>query len=148
MFWEDKNTPPVKISQIFKILPWILHKKSLVRAERFLFRPNNGATIANNSTVSILLSDSITDRAKLNFLMAHSHCTGTGTEQGTMGLYVMLYTVHTTPRQGQGTGTGLGTSGLHTHFPVPGPVQREWAIRTHREATSLLCSISLSLYGP
>ena len=54
--------------------------------------------------------------------MAHSHCTGTGpgTALGTMGLYIMLCTGHTTLRQGQGTGTG--TNGLHTHFPFPGPV--------------------------
>ena len=48
-------------------------------------------------------------------------CTGPGmgTEPGTMGLCILLYTVHTT--QGQGQGMGMGTIGFHTHFPVPGP---------------------------
>ena len=53
-------------------------------------------------------------------LMAHAHCTGpgTGTGQGqalgTMGLYIMLCTVHTT--QGQGQGQGQATDGFQTHF--------------------------------
>ena len=55
--------------------------------------------------------------AFLSFLMAPSHCTGTGL--GTMGLYIMLLTVHTTPKPGTGLGMGLGTNGLHTHFPIP-----------------------------
>ena len=42
--------------------------------------------------------------AYIIFLIYHSHCTG--------------------PR----TGPGPGTIGFHTHFPVPGPVQCEWAI--------------------
>ena len=56
--------------------------------------------------------------------MAHSHCTGPGTGMrpgtglGTMGLCILLCTVHTT----QGQGMGMGTIGFHTHFPVPGPV--------------------------
>ena len=35
---------------------------------------------------------------------------------GMMGFYIMLCTVHTTVEQGQ------GTIGLHTHFPVAGPI--------------------------
>ena len=60
--------------------------------------------------------------------MALSHCTGPGTGTGermgpeTMGLYIILCTVHTSLRQEQGTGQGMGTIGFHTHFPVPGPV--------------------------
>ena len=50
--------------------------------------------------------------------MAHSHCMG----PGTMDLYTMLCTVHTTLRQEPGQGMGMGTNGLHTHFPVPFPV--------------------------
>ena len=51
-------------------------------------------------------------------LMAHSHCTGPG--MGTMGLCILLCSVHTT--QGQGQGMGTGTIGFHTHFLIPGPV--------------------------
>ena len=56
-------------------------------------------------------------------LMAHSHCAGPGTGPGlgTMGLCILLHTVHTTQGQGQGQGTGTGTIGFHTHFSIPGP---------------------------
>ena len=50
-------------------------------------------------------------------LPSHSHYTG----PGTMGLYIMPLTAHTTPRPGTGQGMGPGTNGLHTHFPVPIP---------------------------
>ena len=74
--------------------------------------------------------------------MAHSHCTGPGPETGpgTMGLCILLCSVHTTQGHGQGQRQGIGTRtiGFHTHFPipslgpsyvpVPGPVQCEWAI--------------------
>ena len=56
--------------------------------------------------------------------MAHSRCTGPGmgtvqgTGPGTMGLCILLCTVHTT----QGPGTETVTIGFHTHFPIPVPV--------------------------
>ena len=59
--------------------------------------------------------------------MSHSNCkepgTGTGLGPGVLGLYIMPLTVHPTLRPGMAKGTGPGTSGLHTHFPIPGPVQ-------------------------
>ena len=54
--------------------------------------------------------------------MAHSHCTGPGTGPGTMDCYIMLFTVHTSPRLGTERGMGLETNGFLTHFPIPGPV--------------------------
>ena len=83
--------------------------------------------------------------------MVHWHCMGlgmgTGLEPGlgTVDLYIMPLTVHTT--QAQRRGTGLGTNKLHTHCPVPfpilnlSPVQYEWAIRT----VNILSQISLPL---
>ena len=52
-----------------------------------------------------------------SFLMAPSHCTGTGLV--TMGLYIKPLTVHTTTKPGTGQGMGLGTNGLYIHFPIP-----------------------------
>ena len=51
--------------------------------------------------------------------MANSNCTEPG--PGTMDFYIMLCTVHTTPRPGMGQemGMGMGTNGFHTHFPIP-----------------------------
>ena len=72
---------------------------------------------------------------------AHSHSTGPGRGTGPrmIGLYIMLCTVHTTPRQGQGQRTGTGTNGLHTHFsfpsPVPSPMQCEQAVMAHSHCT-------------
>ena len=40
--------------------------------------------------------------------------TGQGMGPGMMDFYIMLCTVHTTPRLG--TGQGVGTDGFHTHF--------------------------------
>ena len=62
-------------------------------------------------------------------VMAQTHCTGPeqgkgqGPRLGTIGFYIMLYTVHTTERQGQGIivfyCAHLGPSSC----PSPGPVQ-------------------------
>ena len=62
--------------------------------------------------------------------MAHSHYTG----PETMDFYIMLCTVHTTPRPGMGQGMGTGTNGFHTHFPGPSPVQCEQAITMIQDA--------------
>ena len=45
--------------------------------------------------------------------------TGQGMVLGTMGLYIMLCTVHTTQGQGQGTGTD-GSKPISPPGPVPG----------------------------
>ena len=47
-------------------------------------------------------------------VMARSHCPGPG--PGTMGLNIMLCTVHTTQGPGQGPGPGPGSDGFATHF--------------------------------
>ena len=39
---------------------------------------------------------------------------------GTMGLYIIPLTVHTTPKLGTGQRRGPGNDGLHTHFPILG----------------------------
>ena len=55
-------------------------------------------------------------------LMARSHCLGPGQGPGpgpgpgTMGLNIMLCTVHTTQGPGQGPGPGPGSVGFATHF--------------------------------
>ena len=41
---------------------------------------------------------------------------------------IMPLAEHPTQGQGRGQGMGPGTNELHTHFPVPGPVQCESAI--------------------
>ena len=85
--------------------------------------------------------------------MAHSHCTGPGLGMGqgmgpgTMGLYIMLCTVHTTLRQGQEMGQRIGTIGFYMHYPVPspvpcpipipGPVQCESAITVGKRAVGI-----------
>ena len=62
--------------------------------------------------------------------MACSHCTGPGAGAGTMDFYIMLFTVHTTPRPGRGrgqmgsipilsTGSGTGKCSFNGFYIMP-----------------------------
>ena len=82
----------------------------LYRNDEWILGAKNGKDGATSQ--SVILDMKETDEVYL--LMARSHCTGTG--PGTMDFYIMLFTVHTTPRPGTGQGAGTGTDGFHTHF--------------------------------
>ena len=86
----------------------------------------------NNNVLIILLSFVCSIVSGKAGVMAHSHCAGPG--MGTMSLYLMPLSVHTTPRLGMGQGMGLGTNGLHTYFPVPSSGPRPFPV-------SVLCSV-------